>query len=104
MADVACAASFDVLGDAKEYQEWLQQQSPPEPAPVERKEPLAMSTEDLPPDVAQIVRLMEQEHAAVVLEAYQKLQEARYSEQKKLWYCSLSCAASNCPWLQVRVP
>ena len=83
MAHIACAHSFDVLGDAKEYQEWLQLQSPPEPAPVEQKEPLAMSTEDLPPDLAQIVRSMEQEHAAVVLEAYQALQETRYTKQKK---------------------
>ena len=78
MVDAANADSFDVLGDAREYQQWLQLQNPPEAAPVEQKGPSALSMEDLPADIAQVVRLLDPEHAAVVLEAYQKLQEDRY--------------------------
>lgn len=78
MSSAAVADSFDVLGDAKEYQEWLLQQQPPEPPPVDETQPMAMSLQDLPTDIAQAVQSMDQEDAAVVLAAYQNLQQTRY--------------------------
>ena len=78
MSSVAVADSFDVLGDAKEYQEWLLQQQPSEPPSVDEILPMAMSLQDLPDDIAQAVQSMDQEDAAVVLAAYQNLQQSRY--------------------------
>lgn len=77
MSNAAVANSFDVLGDAQEYQEWLLQQSTPEQADEEEAQPLAMSVADLPADIAQVVQGLQQEDVAVVLATYQKLQQAR---------------------------
>ncbi|KAL0020544.1 hypothetical protein WJX77_000174 [Trebouxia sp. C0004] len=75
------ASSYDVLGDAAEYQEWLASQTPPA-APIAESEQSdakqqAQEIGDLPADIAQIVVHMEQQHAAAVLSAYQSLQRSR---------------------------
>ena len=77
------ASSYDVLGDAAEYQEWLAAQVPPAAPTAETEQAdakqQAQEIGDLPADIAQIVVHMEQQHAAAVLSAYQSLQRLRYS-------------------------
>lgn len=77
MSGAAVANSFDVLGDAEEYQEWLLQQNLPEPPPVKEAQTTAMSLADLPADIAQVVQSMQQEDVAVVLATYQELKQSR---------------------------
>ncbi len=76
------ASSYDVLGDAAEYQEWLASQIPPAAPTAETEQAdakqQAQEIGDLPADIAQIVVHMEQQHAAAVLSAYQSLQRSRY--------------------------
>ncbi|KAL0018983.1 hypothetical protein WJX79_007081 [Trebouxia sp. C0005] len=75
------ASSYDVLGDAAEYQEWLASQIPPAAPTAETEQAeakqQAQALGDLPADMAQIVVHMEQQHAAAVLSAYQSLQRSR---------------------------
>ena len=77
------ASSYDVLGDAAEYQEWLASQIPPAAPTAETEQAdakqQAQAIGDLPADIAQIVVHMEQQHTAAVLSAYQSLQRSRYS-------------------------
>lgn len=77
------ASSYDVLGDASEYQEWLAKQHPVAPI-AESKQDEAVhqvqGVEDLPAEIAHIVVNMEQQHAAAVLSAYQDLQRIRYAQ------------------------
>jgi len=79
---VVMASSYNVLGDAAEYQEWLASQMPPAAPTAETEQAdakqQAQEIGDLPADIAQIVVHMEQQHAAAVLSAYQSLQRSRY--------------------------
>ena len=77
------ASSYDVLGDASEYQEWLASQSPVAPTADSQDDDTVhqvQEVQDLPAEIAHIVENMEQQHAAAVLTAYRELQRFRYAQ------------------------
>lgn len=85
MTAFVMSSSYDVLGDASEYEEWLaSQQSQDSGCPERASEAIQddrkqqiQSIEDLPAELADVVMHLEQQHASVILSAYQGLQHSR---------------------------
>lgn len=72
-------STYDVLGDPNEYEEWLTSQQPPEPVIKNKRADVAQQIQELPEDIRQVAAQLDQQHASVILSAYQQLQLSRYA-------------------------